>query len=124
MKRVNLIQYAEEVLAIKGAVNEHSFRLMYEDGFWNIFQSFFGVAIGAYVRLRGPNGEDWNYADIVAPVNSRDWRVSKSPILPLMNKVHIEWDDAKKIIPGFKTQYSVSVIRAELAPQKRDRRAK
>lgn len=116
--------YAEDVQPIKGAANEHTFRLMYADSAWSIVSSFFGGDIGAYVRLPGPNGEDWNSADIVAPINSKTWRLTTSRILPPMKSVHIEWGDAKKIIPCFKTQYSVSIRRAELVPQKRDKRAK
>jgi hypothetical protein len=116
--------HSEDVQAIKGAANEHSFRLIYADGAWRIFSCFFGGDIGAYVRLPGPNGEDWNYADIVATIKSKDWRVRTSRILPPMNNVHIEWDDATKIIPCFKTQYSVSTIHAELVPQKRARNTK
>ena len=110
--------HAQDIQAIKGASHEHSFRLLYVDGAWSIFLCFFGGDIGAYVRLPGPNHEEWNSIDINAPIKSKDWTVSKSPLLPLMNNVHIEWLDSAKIIPCFKIQHSEAMMRPELVRKK------
>jgi hypothetical protein len=110
--------HSEDVEAIKGNANEHTFRLMYVDGTWHVFSCFFGGDIGAYVQVPGPNREEWNCADIVAPINSKDWRHSTRRTLPMMNKVRIEWRDVSKVIPCFKTQYSAALMRVEKVRKK------
>ncbi len=109
--------HAEDIEEIKGKEDEHTFRLVHMDDVWHVFPSFFGGSIGAYVRIPGPNCEEWNCADIVAPIRSKNWSITTRRTLPVM-KVHVEWRDPAKVIPCFKTQYSEAMVVAELARRK------
>jgi hypothetical protein len=103
--------------AIKSPPGTHSFRVMYTDREWWVYLSFFGGRIGAHVSIPGPSKEDWNCADIVAPLNSKAWTVSKRRLyLPM--KVHIEWQSSKTICPSLNLLNAVSDIKVEVFKQK------
>lgn len=108
----NGFAHAEDIQFIKAPEKAHSFRLVHLDH-WHVYSSFFGGRIGAYVRVPGPNHETWKCADIVAPLNSKDWSVKTSPILPLLKRVRIQWHDSTVVTPSFKLQNSVSSISIE-----------
>jgi hypothetical protein len=91
--------WAEDIQSIRAEGNAHSFRLLYIEGHWLVFSSFFGGRIGTFVSLEGPNNEDWCSADIVAPLGSKKWMISTSNIL-LPLPVHINWTDHKLIMPS------------------------
>ena len=69
--------------------------------------------------MPGPNYEDWNCADIIAPLWSKEWTVRTSSILPLM-KVRVEWNDAKVVTPSFKLQSTVSALSVERVKRRRN----
>jgi hypothetical protein len=104
--------HADDVAQISGAENEHSFRLVHSGGAWHVFSSFFGGSVGTYVRLPGPNHEKWSCADVVAPIKSKDWRVSTSLILPAMKR-HVEWRNSSRVTPSLKMQKSECILRRE-----------
>lgn len=108
---------AEDVQAIKATGNAHSFRLVHMDGKWHVFSSFFGGQVGSYVRVPGPNQERWRCADIVAPLQSKDWTVRTSSIVPWM-KVQVEWNSAKVVTPSVKLQNTVSSVSIEVVKKK------
>jgi hypothetical protein len=93
---------AIQSIAVSGA---HTFRLIYknpqtigEPGTWTVYQSYFGGRIGAIVNFPGPNKEEWNTLDIVAPIGSRDWQTQEhSLILPLVCATEV---DSAKIMPS------------------------
>jgi hypothetical protein len=109
--------HAEDVQCIRAGENDHSFRLMHIDGEWQVYSSFFGGRAGAFVRIPGPNHEDWNCADIVAPIGSKVWEFNPSPILqPLM--VRVAWQGSGALTPSVKLQRSASSIRVEVQRRK------
>lgn len=90
--------WASDIEPIKAEGQSHSFHIVHGDGQWHVYSSFFGGRIGTFVRFPGPNGEEWTYADIVAPLRSKDWQVRTGKVLrPL--KSHIEWKDFSKMVP-------------------------
>ncbi len=113
--------HAEDVQAIKAPGNGHSFRLFHADGKWHVYSCFFGGQVGSYVQVPGPNHEEWRSADIVAPLGSKDWKVSTSHILPFM-KPRVEWNDGSIVMPSFKLQNSVSSVHVERVKKKLSRR--
>src|SRR5262249_8144769 len=117
MIQTNGFVHVEDVRGIKGAANEHSFRLIHMDRVWHVYFSFFGGSIGAYVRLQGPNHEEWNCADVVAPMKSKNWSFSTSLVLPVMT-THVEWRNSEKLTPSVKLQKSVSMLRVEITRSK------
>jgi hypothetical protein len=104
--------------AIKSAPGTHSFRLLYLGNTWNVYSSFFGGRVGAYVFFNGPNNEDWTCANIIAPIESKDWTITKSKILqPLYPK--IEWMDATKMCPSLHLTHYGSDVQVEPIPPPR-----
>jgi hypothetical protein len=99
--RANGFVYASDVEPIRADNAAHSFRLLYMDGYWHIFSSFFGGRMGSFVRFPGPNGESWCCADVVAPLKSKDWTITRGSILQPLT-VRIEWQDMAKIMPSVK----------------------
>jgi len=91
--------YASDVQPIKANGNSHSFRLLHMDGHWHVYSSFFGGRMGSFVRFWGPNREDWYCADVVVPLQSRDWAVKKWRVLQPLT-VRVEWEDPAKIMPS------------------------
>src|SRR5207249_1379860 len=85
----------------------HSFRLTYLDNKWLVYSSFFGGRIGSSVSFPGPNHEDWNTMDIVAPIHSKDWTKTTTKLYRPM-RVRIEWSDSTAICPSLKLQYAES----------------
>jgi hypothetical protein len=117
---LNGFTHAEDLQATKAPANAHSFRLVFMNSKWHVFSSFFGGKIGAYVRGPGVNLESWICADIIAPLKSKEWKVTTSSILPVM-KVRVEWNDSKVVVPSFKLQNSTSSIRVEQVRKKTPR---
>ncbi len=115
--------HAVDVADIKGELGEHTFRLVHLDNAWNVYFSFFGGRIGAFVRFPGPNHEWWRTVDIVAPIRSKDWGVSYSPILKML-KANIAWSNTAKVIPSFKLQHSESAIQVEYTRRGRRQESK
>ena len=105
--------HADDIQCIKAGDSEHSFRLMHLNGDWHVYSSFFGGRVGTFVRVPGPNREDWNCADIVAPIGSKDWMFSPSPILRNM-RVRVAWNGAQALTPSVKLQRSVSAMRVDV----------
>jgi hypothetical protein len=109
--------HAEDIQCIRAGENDHSFRLMHIDGEWQVYLSFFGGRAGAFVRLPGPNHENWNCADIVAPIGSKHWVFNPSPILRHM-RVRVAWQDSRALTPSVKLQRSASSIRVQFQQRK------
>jgi hypothetical protein len=112
--------HANDVQEIIGSPNEHSFRIVHIDNEWHVLSSFFGGSIGAFVRLPGPSHEDWKRIDIVAPMRSKAWKVSRSNILPVM-RIHIEWRDTERMMPTVKLQQSMAIFRVEIRPRRKQK---
>jgi hypothetical protein len=89
----------------------HSFRLVHLDGRWFVYSSFFGGRIGALVHFLGPNVESWNSATIIAPIDSKDWTINESSIIPLI-KVGIEWNESGKLCPSLRFQKANTEMQA------------
>jgi hypothetical protein len=117
MIQANGFVHAEDIRGISGAAHEHSFRLIHVDHVWHVYSSFFGGSIGAYVRLPGPSYENWNCADIVAPIKSKSWTFTPSRILPIM-RTHIEWRNTEQVTPTLKVQNSQCFLRTEIERRK------
>jgi len=61
--------------------------------------SFFGGRVGAVVRFRGPNEEEWDSLDVAMPLGTEPPTTSVRTILhPLA--VVVEWKDMAKVIPS------------------------
>lgn len=81
----------------------HAFRLTYVNGGWHVYMSFFGGRLCAFVAMAGPNDEDWQTLDIVAPLKSKDWRLKYSrDMMPI--PIAIQWTDLKTLAPTIKMQ--------------------
>jgi hypothetical protein len=104
--------HAADLTNISAENKSHAFRLIHVDGEWRIYSSFFGGRIGAFVQFSGPNHENWNTMDVVAPLNSKAWSVKTSSIIQPI-KVHIDWSDITKIAPSLKLQYAASSVMIE-----------
>jgi hypothetical protein len=105
--------HAEDIQEIRGAPNEHSFRLAHADRVWHVYSCFFGGRIGAYVRIPGPNGEQWNCADIVAPLKSKKWNMRISPIIQLLPSPRVDWSHSQTVVPSLKLQRTTSSVQVE-----------
>lgn len=103
---------AVDIEPLKSADKSHSFRLVYLNGSWMVYSSFFGGRIGAAVSFPGPNREGWNTMNVVAPLHDKNWQVVTSALLQPM-RVHIEWSGLPKIAPSLKLQSSSSKLIAE-----------
>jgi hypothetical protein len=103
---------ASGITQIQAPGRSHSFRLVHHDGHWLIYSSFFGGRIGSVVSIPGPNKEEWNTLEVVAPLNDKDWSVSRYKVLNPI-KVRIEWSDIAKIAPTLKCQNAISRILVE-----------
>ncbi len=102
--------HAEDIQTINASDNAHSFRLVHIEDMWHVFSSFFGGNVGSYVRVPGPNHENWRCADITAPLRSKNWKVRTSPLIPYM-KVRVEWNNGRVVIPSFKLHNAQSSLR-------------
>ncbi len=87
----------------------HSFRLTYLDNRWLFYASFFGGRIGSAVSIPGPNHEDWNTMDILAPIHSKLWTINTTKLFRPM-KVCVEWSDNTAICPSLQWQYADSSL--------------
>lgn len=68
---------------------EHSLRMIFHGGLWWCWISFFGGRIGAFVAIPGSHNEEWGMLDVVAPIRSRNWHVSKRKfIAPLPHRIN------------------------------------
>jgi hypothetical protein len=83
----------------------HSFRLTRLESEWIVYMSFFGGRIGGAVSFPGPTQEEWNTMEIVAPIHSKVWRVTKSRLYQPL-KVRFEWSNHEAIMPSLKLQYA------------------
>jgi hypothetical protein len=109
--------HAEDIQAI-AQTGCHSFRLLHMGGQWMIYSSFFGGRIGSAVTFPGPNYEDWGTLDVVAPVHSKDWTVTRASLAwPL--KMRVEWNTSALIAPSLKWQSCNSALLVEQVPVKR-----
>jgi len=88
-----------DVRALSCPANSHLFRLMHDRN-WALDCSFFGGTIGATVAFPGPSREEWRHAEIIAPVGSNRWKISKSPIL-LVRQMRRS-DDLNEIVANSK----------------------
>ena len=107
--------HAGDIQSIKAEGNAHSFRLVHLGGVWHVYFSFFGGRVGAYVRVPGPNLEAWRCADIVAPLRSKCWTVTKTSIVPSMRTPRVNWNDGTVVMPSVKLYNSKSSISIEVA---------
>jgi hypothetical protein len=110
--------HADDLQCIKAGDRDHSFRLMHSDGAWQVYSSFFGGRIGAFVLMPGPNREFWNCADVVAPIGSKNWAFTQSPILRFM-RFRVAWGGAHAVLPSVKLQKSVSSMHVGVSRRKR-----
>lgn len=97
----------------------HAFRLLHVDGWWTVYSCFFGGSIAARMRFPGESREPWRYADITAPINSKDWTVAHGKILPLVRAPRVEWLDPGQIIPSVGMVNVHWEARLEASPRKR-----
>jgi HNH endonuclease len=96
----------------------HSFRITTLGNEWIIYMSFFGGRIGSAVSFPGPNREEWNTMEIVAPIHSKNWTITTSQLyLPL--RVRFEWQNHEAITPSLKLQYAQARMLAEEAPPRK-----
>jgi hypothetical protein len=106
-------------IAVAGA---HTFRMVYfntdrlgKAGQWVIYSSFFGGRIGGVISLPGPNKEEWETLDIVAPINSKNWLPKKSGVFQPL-RVQVETTDARKLVPSLKWQHIESWMQTSVDP--------
>jgi hypothetical protein len=106
-------------IAVAGA---HTFRLVYfntdvlgKAGQWVIYSCFFGGRIGGIISLPGPDKEEWETLDIAAPINSKEWLLTKSGLFQPL-RVQVETTDAKRIVPSLKWQYIQSWMQTSVDP--------
>lgn len=76
----------------------HVFRIQHYRGNWEIQSSYFGGRVASFVRIAGPNREDWNRADVLVPLNDRNWQFTKSSLL-LPHRPRIFWNEPEKMMP-------------------------
>jgi hypothetical protein len=92
---------ADDLAALHTADKSHAFRLSYFWDQWNVYLSFFGGRIGAFVAIPGPNNEEWKTLDIVAPLHSNKWQLTYAQdIKPIVKMV--QWHDLKRLAPTIK----------------------
>jgi HNH endonuclease len=115
--QMNGFVYAEDIKCIMAGDKDHSFRLMHIDGEWQVYSSFFGGRVGAFVRVPGPNHEDWNCADILAPIGSKDWAFTPSVVLRPM-KVRVSWKGSGALTPSVQLHRSASSLRVDVQKRK------
>ena len=97
--RRNGFVWPADLDVIKASNSGHSFRLLHDGGWWKVCMSFFGGRICSAVEFKGPNGEQWCCADLLAPLGSADWTFRPSRILQPL-PTHVEWKDMTRIIPS------------------------
>jgi hypothetical protein len=107
-----------EAVACIAAAGSHSFQLTHAGGHWHVYSSFFGGRIASYVMFPGPNKEDWRTANVVAPVKSKDWRVTTSRIAQPMG-VNVEWRESAKIVPTIQLLNPVSELQVSVVRRRR-----
>lgn len=96
----------------------HCFRITSLEKKWVVYMSFFGGRVGSVVSFPGPNQEDWNSMEIVAPLHNKEWTATPSRLfLPL--KVRVEWSKHEAITPSLKLQYAQTRMLVEDAPAPR-----
>ena len=76
----------------------HLFRLTW-DKQWYLDCAFFGGRIGATVVFPGPCRETWFRAEIITPLKSSDWSVTRSSIV-LPRRMRVEWRDVAEVVPS------------------------
>ena len=106
-------------IAVAGA---HTFWLVYfntdvigKAGQWVIYSCFFGGRIGGVISLPGPNNEEWETLDIVAPINSIEWLPKMSSVCQPL-RLQVEITDARKLVPSLKWQYIQSWMQTSVEP--------
>lgn len=112
MIKTNGFVLPSDIASIAGSNGEHSFRLMYDSGYWNVFSSFFGGKIGTFVSFPGRSNEIWRSADVVAPISSKDWSVDESNILRPLS-CRIMWSDLLNKLPSLEFVSTGSEIHIE-----------
>ncbi|MDZ4817396.1 MAG: HNH endonuclease [Planctomycetota bacterium] len=91
--------HAESLKCIASGDQSHSFRLVHEGDLWRIYSSFFGGRICTAVTIPGPNLEEWSTMDIIAPLGSKQWRLTTSTETKLL-PFRVEWGNLKQIAPS------------------------
>jgi hypothetical protein len=93
--------FPEDMEGLKCNNNGHTIRVSYIDDGWHFYYSFFGGRIGFFIRISGPNNEDWQTTNILAPLKSKIWTITPSPIIqPINDRFNFGWSDLTKIIPS------------------------
>jgi len=98
--RDNGFVHSRDVEALSLPDGSHSFRLVYANGSWRVWSSFFGGRIGSFVSFPGRNHENWSWADIRAPLKSRDWRINTSRLWPPPMGRRIQWTNPSEFMPS------------------------
>lgn len=111
--------YPADIASLKAPKSAHSFRIQHDRGIWHFYFSFFGGRVGAVAMIPGPNNENWRRADIVAPLNSKQWTISTSQIL-CPTQVHIDWKDPMRIIPSAEISNPRTVLQVIRDPKAAD----
>ena len=96
----------------------HCFRITSLENEWVVYMSFFGGRIGGTVSFPGPNQEEWNTMEIVAPLHSKEWTATPSRLFQPL-KVRVEWSKHEAITPSLKLQYAQTRMLVEDAPAPR-----
>jgi hypothetical protein len=104
--------HAADIECIKEPNQAHSFRIVYLDGEWVVYSSFFSGRIGSVVSFPGPNHEEWGTMDIVAPLEGKEWCVKQYRVIQPI-KARVEWSDITRIAPSLKLQNAASAMRVE-----------
>ncbi len=109
-----------DVAALGCPADGHKFRLTHDRN-WAMDCAFFGGRIGATVAFPGPSDEQWNRAEIVAPLESSQWSVETSPVI-LPRRMHVEWGDLSRIAPSLRIRNVEHRVRFERRPSKKHSR--
>lgn len=105
---------ADGIQDIAAPNQAHSFRLININNLWKVYSSFFGGRIGALVQFPGPNKESWNTLDLIAPLNSMEWRATERSLYLPLTRARIEWNDTAKFCPSLKIQSVCSTFRTQM----------
>jgi hypothetical protein len=108
----------EDIQSLSCPPDAHRFTLTHDQGLWHLLCSLFGGRIGAAVRFPGPNHEVWRRVDIVAPLHSHDWQITKGKLL-LPVRVRFEWGDLSRIVPSVLIKNLDAQVRFEPAPSRK-----
>jgi hypothetical protein len=117
---INGFIHARDAIPVACPAGHHAFRIAYSRGLWSICGSYFGGRIATLVSFPGPNQEDWEVADIIAPIGKRDWTfLPRCGILSIPLNCRIEWLDPNIIMPTvemFNVRSEIRVIGARHNP--------